>query len=594
MSKWKKSFSYKGKELPYNRIRYNNPSERAVEVPIGFEFLLNVPKSARVLEVGNVLSYYENSLSQYTGVISRKIVDKFEIDLGVDNEDLMLLSSEQKYDAIVSISTVEHIGQGVTPLGTYGEVTEERDLEDPLKAIAKIYDLLTTGGTALITVPFGTLTDGEWYIQFSGQYLSLLEKYGIPKEAVTTNFLKLVDRDPTEDSVKMLWEEVEAIEVSNVEYNYPFTTANAIVVIELSKVSNDFYLNLNVEPTPLFYNKPYGERIGAGQDKVQLRQIQAELEQYKAQLHKTQANVEIISVHVPKTGGTTFSQILIDVYGTEAIFMDYLNRPASQIYKPSDLQPNIKAIHGHFHSDKYNGYFPNAKRVIWLRNPVIRLISNYFYWRSQEEGVPRNMDVLGIVEFAEMVKNTATSFIGKNQLSDFDFVGIMEFFESDLEDLRKIMKWSEVTICSDKSNTCPNYKYQVQKILADNEIINKLAQSNSLDMELYQEALNLRAKRRNELGGFHQLLQLSEQSQTQLHQTQGELEQSQTQLHQTQWELEQSQTQLHQTQGELEQSQTQLHQTQWELEQSQTQLHQTQGELEQSQTQLHQTQGELE
>ncbi|MEG4627763.1 chromosome partitioning protein ParA, partial [Microcoleus sp. w1-18aA5] len=85
-----------------------------------------------------------------------------------------------------------------------------------------------------------------------------------------------------------------------------------------------------------------------------------------------------------------------------------------------------------------------------------------------------------------------------------------------------------------------------------------------------------------------------EQSQTQLHQTQGELEQSQTQLHQTQGELEQSQTQLHQTQGELEQSQTQLHQTQGELEQSQTQLHQTQGELEQSQTQLHQTQGELE
>jgi hypothetical protein len=159
MSKWKKSFSYQGKELPYNRIRYNNPSERAVEVPIGFEFLVNVPKSARVLEVGNVLSYYENSLSQYTGVISRKIVDKFEIELGVDNEDLMLLSSEQKYDAIVSISTVEHIGQGVTPLGTYGEVTEERDLEAPLKAIAKIYDLIATDGTALITVPFGTLTD---------------------------------------------------------------------------------------------------------------------------------------------------------------------------------------------------------------------------------------------------------------------------------------------------------------------------------------------------------------------------------------------------------------------------------------------------
>ncbi|MCY7385793.1 MAG: chromosome partitioning protein ParA, partial [Microcoleus sp. CAN_BIN18] len=41
-----------------------------------------------------------------------------------------------------------------------------------------------------------------------------------------------------------------------------------------------------------------------------------------------------------------------------------------------------------------------------------------------------------------------------------------------------------------------------------------------------------------------------------------------------------SNSQLHQTQGELEQSQLELHQTQGELEQSQAQLHQTQGELE--------------
>jgi cyclopropane fatty-acyl-phospholipid synthase-like methyltransferase len=64
--------------------------------------------------VGNVLSYYENSLSERDGVIKRRIIDKFEIDIGVDNEDLMTLESEEKYDAIVSVSTVEHIGQGLS------------------------------------------------------------------------------------------------------------------------------------------------------------------------------------------------------------------------------------------------------------------------------------------------------------------------------------------------------------------------------------------------------------------------------------------------------------------------------------------------
>jgi hypothetical protein len=251
--KWVQNFSYQGKCLPYNRIQYNNPSERAVEVSIGFDFLANVLKPARILEVGNVLSHYENSLSLHTGIF-RKVVDKFEIDLGVDNEDLMFLSPEEKYDAIVSISTVEHIGQGVTPVGTYGENTQKRDLEAPLKAIAKIYDLLTAGGTALISVPFGRLIDGRWYIQFSSEYLSLLEKY-IPKEAIAANFLKLVDRDPTNHSVRMLWEDVDAAELSKVEYNHPFSAANSIAIIRLSKISA-FCLNLNVEPTAMFYDTP--------------------------------------------------------------------------------------------------------------------------------------------------------------------------------------------------------------------------------------------------------------------------------------------------------------------------------------------------
>ncbi|MEG4205126.1 hypothetical protein QUA20_14475 [Microcoleus sp. Pol7_A1] len=594
MTNWKKTFLFKGKELYYNRIPYNNPSERAVEVSIGFNFLINLPNSNRVLEVGNVLSRYESSLGEKMGVIKRRIIDKFERDIGVDNEDLMTLESEEKYDAIVSISTVEHIGQGLDPCGAYGESTEIGDREAPLKAIAKIYDLLAIEGKAVITVPFGVLTDGGWYIQFSAQYLALLKKYGIPQEAIRTSFLRLTDRDPTKDSVKMLWEEREEIELSNVEYNHPFPFANAIAVIELCKVSNDFHLDLNIDPTPLFYNRPYENRVELDQDKAQLHPTHTDLEQYNQPEYQTQAKVEIISVHVPKTAGTTFYQVLSHVYGREAVFRDNENVPESQI-KPSALPANIKVIHGHFALDKYKGYFHNAKKVIWLRNPVIRLISNYFFWRMEKVGIPRNMDVLGIVEFANLpaVRNIVANYIGKNQLSNFYFVGIQEFFQSDLEDLKTMMGWSDVSVFFTNANTFPEYDIQLRKILDDNEIVKKLAQSNSLDMELYQQALNLRAKRRNELGGFHQLLQLSEQSQSQLHQEQSQLAQSQLQLHQIQGELEQSQSQLHHAQSQLAQSQLQLHQTQGELAQSQSQLHQTQGELEQSQSQLHQTQGEL-
>jgi len=193
MKEWKKTLFFNKKEFNYKKIKFKNPKERAVEIPIAFDFLPALNKPASVLEVGNVLSHYENHLSETLGIASRRIVDKLEVEVGVDNEDLMNLPFEKKYDAIVSLSTVEHIGQKGDPSGGYGEQAENRDLEAPLKAIAKIYDLLAADGKALITVLFGKLVDGEWYIQFSKEYLYLLgKKYGIPKQALSLNCLKLI------------------------------------------------------------------------------------------------------------------------------------------------------------------------------------------------------------------------------------------------------------------------------------------------------------------------------------------------------------------------------------------------------------------
>ena len=302
MSKWTRTFTFKGKELYYNRIRFNNPTERAVEVSIAFDFIANLKGTQKILEIGNVLSYYENSLSENIGIRTRRIVDKFEVDLGVENQDLMNLPSLEKYDAIVSISSVEHVGQKDDPSGGYGEHIESRDLEGPLKAIAKIYDLLALDGKALITVPFGRLTDAEWYIQFSQEYLDVLwKKYGIPKAAISTNYLKLIDRETVDEKHYMLWKEVDALELSNSEYGWPLSQANAIAVIELSKLSSDFNLNLNVEPTPLYYNMTYEQRREFEQCKAQLHQAERELAQSQSQLYQTQAELEQSIIKLTQT-----------------------------------------------------------------------------------------------------------------------------------------------------------------------------------------------------------------------------------------------------------------------------------------------------
>ena len=234
------TFIFNGQTLPYNRLKHNNfpCSERAVEIPVAWDFLARLNDKSKLLEVGNVLKHYEQLIDRdLVEIQARRIVDKYEIADGVDNIDLMEIPASEQYSAIISISTVEHIGQGAEPNQTYGESSDKCDPEGPLKAIAKIYDLLSDGGQALITVPFGKLLERGWFIQFDVDYLKLLfDKYNIPQTAIKPSFLKLVQtyNRPTHRSV---WVQANPRELSHVEYNAPFSFANAIAVLEITKVA---------------------------------------------------------------------------------------------------------------------------------------------------------------------------------------------------------------------------------------------------------------------------------------------------------------------------------------------------------------------
>jgi len=254
---WKETFLYNGKPLYYNRIDYNNAAERAIEVPIAFDFLVNLKEKSKILEIGNVLANYENTLSDYLGIRQRRIVDKYEVALGVDNIDVMDIPDTEKYDAIVSISTVEHVGQE-----GYRYPTAFQDCEAPLKAIAKIYHLLKLGGNALITVPFGKLTKGIDFIQFSSEYLSLLStKYKVPERAMSISWFRRISTAINVANPRQLWVQEKESELSNAEYNWPWPYSNGLAAIALTKISNDFTLNLTLPPEPLVYNRPINEKI---------------------------------------------------------------------------------------------------------------------------------------------------------------------------------------------------------------------------------------------------------------------------------------------------------------------------------------------
>jgi SAM-dependent methyltransferase len=504
MNDWKISFVFKGKEFYYNRIRFNNPTERAVEIPIAFDFMANLKKQpASILEVGNVLSFYENSLSETLGIRSRRIVDKFEVEIGVENEDLMNLASDQKYDAIVSLSTVEHIGQNADPSATYGEKIENRDLEAPLKAIAKIYDLLAPEGKALITVPFGKLIDGGWYIQFSKEYLYFLSKnYGIPQEAVSINCLKLIARETTGNSFKVLWEELDALELSYVEYGSPYSQANAIAVIELTKLPGDFDLNLNVEPAPLLYNMPYESRMEFEQNKALLRQVEQELAQTKWQLQQSQNDSQqsqtLLQQSQDEVAQTQLQLQEIQSESEQSQALLYQTQGELEQFQALLYQTQGEVEESHIQLQQMQSESEQSQALLY---------------QTQSELEQSHIQLHQIQSESEQSQALLYQIQGELEQSH----AVLEQTQSELEQSQS-----------------------------------QLQQTQS---ELEQSHLQLQ-QTQSEL----------EQSHLQLQQTQSELEQSHLQLQQTQSELEQSQALLYHTQGELEQSQALLQQTQEKLE----------------------------
>lgn len=130
-------FKVEGRKYKY-LINIHNAviSGRVIEIPFVIDYLrINEYEHKSVLEVGNVLSHYFD--------FNHEIVDKYEKQSFITNMDIIDYNPNKKYDIIISISTIEHIG--------FDESIRENGKSK--KAIQKIIDLLDDNGIAVITVP---------------------------------------------------------------------------------------------------------------------------------------------------------------------------------------------------------------------------------------------------------------------------------------------------------------------------------------------------------------------------------------------------------------------------------------------------------
>lgn len=216
--------------------------------------------------------------------------------------------------------------------------------------------------------------------------------------------------------------------------------------------------------------------------------------------------LELLSFHIPKSAGTSFRNMLRDVYGAEAVlrFDTPLRgggkfRVEQQPFTGRTLPNRVRVLHGHFswqHANSILELPPDIPKITWLRDPVERVVSNYFYLAKRlreildEEG--RGINILtkmerSLTEYAqaEINQNRMSKFLEGLDLKDFRFVGILENMEEDLQHMAGAMGW---TIQEAYQHNATGKRKR--EITAEERAI--IEASNAKDLALYQQALELR------------------------------------------------------------------------------------------------------
>ncbi len=187
--KGQQSIIIQGKPYLYFDSKLTWFNERTVEIP----FILEQARMIQfnnILEIGNVLSHHIR--------FKHDIIDKYEIANGVTNCDVADFTSNRKYELVVSISTLEHVGW-------------DEKIRDQMKVVRALENLKVHAKRVLVTLPLGYNSDLD----------SLLRKGTIRFSQRIC--LMRVSKGNT-------WKEVLWDDIKGSKYNEPLPFANGLLI----------------------------------------------------------------------------------------------------------------------------------------------------------------------------------------------------------------------------------------------------------------------------------------------------------------------------------------------------------------------------
>lgn len=221
----------------------------------------------------------------------------------------------------------------------------------------------------------------------------------------------------------------------------------------------------------------------------------------------------IISVHLPKTAGTSLAASLADHFGDgfrrdyddKAISKPIARRCQEALTAALDIADRglhgVDCVHGHFLPLKYLLLDTrcNLTFVTWMREPVARLISHYHYWQASYDPATAASHHRQVIEqgwsleqfcLSEQFRNIYTQYLWGFPLENFAFIGISEHYAEDLRQFSRRYLGTELEARRENTTVSSHPRDALEP-----DLLERVCRFHAADIDLYQRALQLRKTR---------------------------------------------------------------------------------------------------